>query len=64
MLLAEYEELEEINFLMLKLFESKLQDSYTKEGIGVFKNEISLSSLQKRFFKGSLFYIYKKIKEL
>ena len=55
--LAQYEDLESIAHLMLEIFEDRMQVKYSLEGRTVFKELISLSSLQKRFLSNNLFYI-------
>lgn len=58
--LAKNKNLEEISLLMYDIFSSKMQNTYSQDGINSFKNDISLTSLQTRFSSNSQFYIYTK----
>lgn len=55
--IAEYEQLESVSDLMSAVFHRSMEDTYGDEGREVFLNEISLASLQKRFFDQSTFYL-------
>lgn len=55
--IAEYEQLESVSALMSAVFHRSMEDTYGDEGREVFLNEISLASLQKRFFDQSTFYL-------
>jgi hypothetical protein len=54
---AEYEELQAVSSLMTRVFNGPMQKDYSPEAREVFLREISLSSLQKRFFDKSVFYL-------
>jgi hypothetical protein len=54
---AEYEELHAVSDLMSRVFNGPMQEDYTLEAREIFLHEISLSSLQKRFFDTSVFYL-------
>jgi len=55
--IAEYEQLEAVSGLMSAVFRRSMEDTYGDEGREAFLSEISLSSLQKRFFDQSTFYL-------
>jgi GNAT superfamily N-acetyltransferase len=54
---AEYEELQAVSDLMSRVFKGPMQEDYSVEARETFLHEISLSSLQKRFFDTSVFYL-------
>jgi len=54
---AEYEELQTVSDLMSRVFKGPMQEDYSVEARETFLHEISLSSLQKRFFDKSMFYL-------
>ena len=56
--LAEYNELKLISQLMFNIFEEKMKDRYSIQGVENFKMQIKLTSLQKRFLADNIFYIY------
>ncbi len=56
-LIAEYEQLGAVSDLMSAVFRRSMENTYGDEGRQVFLDEISLSSLQKRFFDQSTFYL-------
>lgn len=55
--IAEYEQLESVSDLMSAVFHRSMENTYSDEGREIFLNEISLASLQKRFFDQSTFYL-------
>jgi GNAT superfamily N-acetyltransferase len=54
---AEYEELQAVSDLMSSIFKGCMQEDYSVEAREIFLREISVSSLQKRFFDKSVFYL-------
>jgi len=54
---AEYEELQAVSDLMCSVFKGPMKEDYSLEARESFLHEISLSSLQKRFFDTSVFYL-------
>ena len=59
--LAKLEDLETISVLMNELFNSDMKAFYTKEGVKTLSAQITLKSLQERFFKDSVFYVDSQI---
>jgi len=55
---AEFESLLKVSELMLEVFHEKMQTDDSEVGRKNFKEQIVLSSLEKRFLNNSLFYIF------